>query len=138
MNKQIGVLNSEHAAAEFDLLMDNIPTVAGVPVLAATLSGAANPNTLRQMTDQFRQRYTGGAVVLGSVVNDRPIIIAAVDESLAKRGVKANDLVKFVAKPLGGGGGGTPTLAQAGGRDASKLDAALASVAGWVAERLGA
>jgi len=53
-----------------------------------------------------------------------------------ERGLHAGELVKYVAKPLGGGGGGRPTLAQAGGRDASKLEAALASVMQWVEQKL--
>ena len=64
-------------------------------------------------------------------------MIAAVTEDLVKRGIRAGDLVKFVAQQVGGGGGGKPTLAQAGGRDASKLDKALASVPDWVQAKLG-
>jgi len=64
------------------------------------------------------------------------MLIASVTDDLVKRDIKAGDLVKFVATPLGGGGGGRPTLAQAGGKDASKLDEALGSVVGWVEEKL--
>ncbi len=67
---------------------------------------------------------------------DKPAVIAAVTEDLVKRGIKAGDLVKFVAAPLGGGGGGKPTLAQAGGKDASKLTEALQSVQGWIESNL--
>jgi len=64
------------------------------------------------------------------------LVVAAVSEDLVKRGLHAGELVKFVAGPLGGGGGGRPTLAQAGGKDASKLASALASVPGWVEGKL--
>jgi alanyl-tRNA synthetase len=75
--------------------------------------------------------------VLGSVGEDgRPLVVAAVTEDLVKRGVHAGELVKFVAGFLGGGGGGRPTLAQAGGKDATRLNEALSQVADWVAGKL--
>jgi len=67
-------------------------------------------------------------VVLGTVRNQRPLVIAAVTRDLAERGLHAGHLVREVAKVMGGGGGGRPTLAQAGGKDANKLDAALGTV----------
>ena len=75
-------------------------------------------------------------VVLASAEDGHPVVIAAVTEDLVKRGVHAGELVKFVAKPLGGGGGGKPTLAQAGGKDASRIGEALDSVVGWVESKL--
>jgi len=101
-------------------------------------SGTADTaGTLRQLADQFRQQYPSGVIVLASVSDEgRPLVIAAVSEDLVQRGVHAGDLVKHVAQPLGGSGGGKPTLAQAGGKDASRLDEALASVSPWVRERL--
>jgi alanyl-tRNA synthetase len=62
------------------------------------------------------------------VKDDRPLLIATVTEDVIKRGVKAGDLVREVAKMVGGGGGGRPNLAQAGGRDAAKLPGALEKV----------
>jgi alanyl-tRNA synthetase len=96
----------------------------------------ADADTLRQMADRFRQRHPSGVAVLGSVSDGRPLLIAAVTEDLVQRGLHAGELVKFVAGPLGGGGGGKPTLAQAGGKDASRLAEVLAGVPGWVEERL--
>jgi alanyl-tRNA synthetase len=90
------------------------------------------------MADKFRQRYPeNGVAVLASVINERPIIIAAVTQNLISTGIKAGDLAGFVARQLGGGGGGKPTLAQAGGKDASKINEALAGVTSWVADHLG-
>ena len=74
--------------------------------------------------------------MLGSVWEGRPIVIAAVTEDLVKRGLHAGELVKHVAAPLGGSGGGRPTLAQAGGKDAAKMTEALATVAKWVKVKL--
>jgi alanyl-tRNA synthetase len=116
--------------------MDRAQTVGGVQVLTATLSDA-DMDTLRFLTDRFRERNPSGVAVLASTTADgKPIVLAAVTDDLVKRGLHARDLVKFVAAPLGGGGGGKPTLAQAGGKDASKLEDALAKVPSWVEENL--
>jgi alanyl-tRNA synthetase len=77
-------------------------------------------------------------VVVGSVVNDKPMLVAGVTDDVIKRGVKAGDLVRDAAKIIGGGGGGRPNMAQAGGKDAGKLPQALESIVGWVEERLQA
>jgi alanyl-tRNA synthetase len=87
------------------------------------------------MADRFRQKYPTGVAVLASTVDERPLIIAAITDDLVGRGFHAADLVKFVAGPLGGSGGGKPTLAQAGGKDATRLEEALARVAGWVNQK---
>jgi alanyl-tRNA synthetase len=133
--KQLAAMRREMAKHEFDLSLAEPPLVKDVPVLATVLAGA-DADTLRQMADRFRQRHSSGVAVLGSVADGRPLLIAAVTEDLVQRGLHAGELVKFVAGPLGGGGGGKPTLAQAGGKDASRLEEVLASVPGWVAERL--
>jgi alanyl-tRNA synthetase len=133
--KQVTALRRELAKTEFAHHLDEPKMVKGVPVLAIALA-EADADTLREMADRFRQRYPSGVVVLGSVSAGRPVLIAAVTDDLVKRGLHAGELVKYVADPLGGGGGGKPTLAQAGGKDATKLDKALASVPNWVAERL--
>ena len=136
MRNTIVHLRKNLAAADFTRVLDETSSVGGVTVLTAVLQNA-DMDTLREMTDKFRQRNPQSAVaVLGCVVDDKPQVIAAVTDDLVKRGIKAGDLVKFVATPLGGGGGGRPTLAQAGGKDASKLDEALAWVVGWVEEKL--
>ncbi len=135
--KEANTLRRDLAAGEFVRRLDAVPAVKGVPVLTGVLPGA-NADTLREMTDRFRRRYPSGVAVLASVSEDgRPVVIAAITEDLVKRGLKAGDLVQHVARPLGGGGGGRPTLAQAGGRDATHLDEALASVSAWVDEKLG-
>jgi alanyl-tRNA synthetase len=135
-HKQIAQLRRELVAHEFTRILEAVPNVAGIPVLAARLPNA-DADTLREMSDRFRQRYPSGVAVLASVSSDgRPQLVAAVTEDLVSRGLRAGDLVKHVAQPLGGGGGGRPTLAQAGGKDATHLDEALASVPAWVEENL--
>ncbi|MEW5869945.1 MAG: alanine--tRNA ligase [Chloroflexota bacterium] len=135
--KQLSNLRRELVAAEFNRHLENVPQVSGVAVLALDLP-SADADALRQMADRFRQRHPSGVAVLASVdEGGKPLLVAAVTDDLVKRGLHAGELVKFVAQPLGGGGGGRPNLAQAGGRDAGPLPQALASVPGWVQSKLG-
>jgi len=92
--------------------------------------------SLREMTDWVRDRLGSVVLVLGAVLDGKPGFVAAVTPDLVERGLRADWLVKEVANLVGGGGGGRATLAQAGGRDASKLQEALAAVEGFLAERL--
>lgn len=134
--KQIAALRQDLAAAEFEKTLQKTFVMNGVHVLAATLS-QADSGTLRQMIDRFREHYPHqSVVVLASVSEGRPTLVAAITDDLVKRGLHAGELVKSIAAPLGGGGGGRPNLAQAGGKDTSKLAEALASVAPWVEKHL--
>lgn len=133
--KQMNKLRQELVSLEFERKLEAVPLIADVPVLAAVLSNA-DADTLRQMCDRFREKYPSGVVVLGSAVANRPVLIAAVTEDLVKRGLKAGDLVKETAQVIGGSGGGRPTLAQAGGKDASKLNEAIDQVTPFVKARL--
>jgi alanyl-tRNA synthetase len=136
--KQITALRQNQVLAEFDQKLLEIKLVGDVKVISTKLNDA-DADTLRQMTDRFRQRFPSRAIaVLGSVKDGRPTIIAAVTEDLLKNGINAVDLVRFVAAPMGGGGGGKPILAQAGGKDATQMDKALECVEAWVKEKLHA
>jgi alanyl-tRNA synthetase len=88
------------------------------------------------MADKFRQHYQSGVALLASEQGGKPILIAAVTDDLVERGLHAGKLVGSVAKIVGGGGGGRPTLAQAGGKDPSKLSEALDSVRVYIRENL--
>jgi alanyl-tRNA synthetase len=133
--KQVASLRQELAIAQFDATLENVPQVKGVPVLAVVLSNADN-DTLRSMTDRFRQKFASGVVVLGSVIDGRPLLIAGVTEDLIKRGLQAGELVKAIGPIIGGSGGGRPTLAQAGGKDASRLPDAMDAVIPFVENKL--
>ncbi|MFU8772281.1 MAG: alanine--tRNA ligase, partial [Anaerolineales bacterium] len=142
MRKKIASLHQGAIVAEFTSILENpqsnpevFKNVDGVAVLSLTIADV-DAGTLRQMTDRFRQRYSSGVVVLAAINDDRPIIIAAVTEDLVIRGLNAVDLVRYIAEPLGGGGGGRPSMAQAGGRHSENLDEILGSVPSWVAEKL--
>jgi alanyl-tRNA synthetase len=134
--KQVNGLRQSLVSAEFDDKLNKPMQVKDVFVVVARLNDA-DADTLRQMVDRFRVKYAEkGISVLASERDGKPTIIAAITNDLLARGINAIDLVRYVASPLGGGGGGKPTLAQAGGKDASQLDTALESVEGWVKEKL--
>ena len=136
IRKKVNELRRTQAMVALLERLERVPTVQGVPVLTAILS-EADTDTMRFLTDKFRERNPSGVAVLASVSSDgKPFIIAAITEDLVERGLHAGQLVKFVAQPLGGGGGGRPTLAQAGGKDASKLEESLAGVPMWVENNL--
>ncbi|MEK7372507.1 MAG: DHHA1 domain-containing protein [candidate division NC10 bacterium] len=109
--------------------------VAGVPVLAARLDGL-DPEGLRSVVDLLRDKLGSGVICLGAVTDGKVNLVASVSRDLTGR-FQAGKLIQDVARQVGGGGGGRPDLAQAGGKDPSKLDAALAQVAAWV-ERVAA
>jgi len=113
--------------ADFEVLLGGVLQVKDAYVLAAQVA-VSNPDQLREMADWFRDRFKSGVAVLGAVKDGKPIIVAAVTEDLIARGLKAGDLVREVAKVVGGGGGGRADMAQAGGRNPDKLGEALATV----------
>ncbi|NLE44586.1 MAG: alanine--tRNA ligase [Chloroflexi bacterium] len=131
--KEISRLQEQLARREFDALLEQVQTVAGVSLLSARVA-AQSLDVLREMTDWFRERLESGVVVLGAVLGERPALITAVTDDLVLRGIDAAAIVRRLARVVGGGGGGKPTLAQAGGRDATRLDEALAQAPFVLAE----
>jgi alanyl-tRNA synthetase len=112
------------ARLEFEDLIRSAYPIGDVSVLVAQVDTTTS-DTLREMTDWFRDRAPSGVVVLGMVAdNGKPQLIAAVTKNLTKR-VHAGNIIKAAAQIIGGGGGGRPDMAQAGGKDPGKLGAAL-------------
>ena len=105
-------------------------------LLAARLDGA-DAKALRATVDQLKEKFGSAILVLGAADADGKVaLVAGVTNDLVAK-VKAGELVGAIAAMVGGRGGGRPDFAQAGGTDASKLDAALASVEGLVRAKLG-
>ncbi len=140
---EVETLQREREAAERRLslqsaegLLADAKQVDGVAVLA-TRATAANADSLREVGDWLRDKLGSGVVVLGSVIDDRPLLVAMVTPDLVQRGLDASEIARGAAKAIGGGGGGRADVAQAGGRDAGKLDDALGLVPDLVSEKLG-
>jgi alanyl-tRNA synthetase len=134
LEKEIAALKAKLAAGAGGALAGQAIDVSGSQVLAATLDGA-DANAMREAVDKLRTTLKSAAVVLGSISGGKVTLIAGVTPDLTGL-VKADELVNFVAGQVGGKGGGRPDMAQAGGTEPGKLPTALASVAGWVGERL--
>jgi alanyl-tRNA synthetase len=135
LQKEIAQLRQKVAQQNSTSLLEKAVRVDGVNVLSTPLE-AADVETLRQMTDWLRDKLGSAVVVVGAVIGDKPQLVAAVTPDLVTRGMHAGNLLREAAKVMGGGGGGRPDMAQAGGKDAGKLEDALAVVPGWVASNL--
>ena len=135
--QEIARLRRRIARLEFDDLLNQAREVGGATVLVARVS-STSPETLREMTDWFRDRVPSGVIVLGTVADSgKPQLVAAVTKDLTRR-VHAGNIIKAAAQMVGGGGGGRPDLAQAGGKDAARLDEALQQAYDLIAQALSA
>uniref|UniRef100_UPI0025F196DC alanine--tRNA ligase n=1 Tax=Sulfurivirga sp. TaxID=2614236 RepID=UPI0025F196DC len=132
-DRELEQLKAKLAAQAGGALADQAEEVAGVKVLAAKVDGA-DGKALRELMDQLKQKLDNAVIVLGAVKEGKVALVAGVGKALTDR-FKAGELVNFVAQQVGGRGGGRPDMAQAGGSEPEKLDAALASVRGWVEEK---
>ncbi|HEY9209460.1 MAG TPA: alanine--tRNA ligase [Acidovorax sp.] len=134
LEKEVAALKGKLASAQGDELLTQAVDVKGIKVLAVVLPGA-DAKTLRDTMDKLKDKLKTAAIVLAAVDGDKVQIAAGVTADSVGR-IKAGELVNFVAQQVGGKGGGKPDMAMAGGTDASRLPAALASVTGWVAQQL--
>ncbi len=135
LEKTNASIRQQLAVSEFLGKLAKTPEILGVPVLTAVIENA-DADTLRLLTDRFRDKFPSGLVVLGSVIDDHPLLVAACTEDLIKRGLHAGNLVKEISLLIGGSGGGRPNLAQAGGKDAGSLQAALDKVPGYISKNI--
>lgn len=112
-------------------LLSSVQTINGVNMLAAKVQ-ATDMNNLRSMADELKQKIESGVIVLAAVQGDKVNIIAAVTNDLIPKGYHAGKLIKEVATRCGGGGGGRPDMAQAGGKNPAEVESALKFVEEWV------
>ena len=134
LERELARLKSKLAASQGDDLAGGAADVKGVKIVAARMDGV-DSKALRETVDKLRDKLGSAVVVLGTVEGDKVTLIAGVTADQISR-VKAGELVGHVAGQVGGKGGGRSDMAQGGGTDPSKLDAALASVVAWVEARL--
>ena len=121
--------------SEAETLLERVQDVDGVKLVANTTS-AHNVEAIREMGDFLKQKLGSAVIALGAVVNDAPVIITMITPDLVERGLHAGNIARDAAKVMGGGGGGRPDMAQAGGKQADRLGAALDGVARLVREGL--
>src|SRR5438034_9237432 len=130
LERQLAEMETKLARGKADDLVASARQVNGVAVVAGRIDGL-DADGLRAVADTLRDRLGSGVVCVGSVLDGRVNLVAAVTRDLVKR-FPAGKLIQEVAQAAGGRGGGRPDLAQAGAADPGKLDSALALVHVWV------
>ncbi len=134
LEKEMHQLKQKLASAGSADLVSQTIEVKGVKLLAAELEGI-DPKSLRDMVDQLKNKLGSGVVFLATKADGKVPLAAGVTKDLTGN-VKAGDLLKMVAEQLGGKGGGRPDFAQGGGSQPENLGKALASITGWLEEKL--
>ena len=141
MRRRLQAVEAKTGATTAEALASAAVDIDGVAVAAGRVA-VESADALRRAGDEVRRQLlangTEGAVVLGAEANGRPLFVAMATPGAVERGVNAGQLIGGIARVTGGGGGGKPDMAQAGGRDASKLDDALSTAVDAVRSQLGA
>ena len=128
-------LKSKLAQDSLGDVMDKVTEIKGVKVLASSLADV-DMNGLRDLGDQLKEKLGEGVVVLIADNGGKVNLMATATKGALDKGVHAGNLIKAVAACVGGGGGGRPQMAQAGGKDASKIPEALQKVAAVLEEQI--
>ena len=135
MLEEIKALHSENEKLKSKLakeamgdVMDQVQEVKGVKVLAVRADGV-DMNGLRNLGDQLKEKLGEGVIVIASVLDGKVNLMATATDGAQKAGAHAGNLIKAIAGLVGGGGGGRPNMAQAGGKNPAGVDEALAKVA---------
>ena len=135
LRRRLASMERSTLRAEAEALLQRVTDVEGVNVVVGRTS-AGNPDGMREMGDFLRDKLRSAVVVLGTLGEGGPILVAMATPDLVERGIDSGSLASNAAKLMGGGGGGRPDMAQAGGRQPEKLDDALASVPALVRAEL--
>ncbi|CAI8007798.1 Alanine--tRNA ligase [Geodia barretti] len=134
LRRQLATLERQNTLQAAEILLDSKQDINGVSVLSARTE-ASNSDSMREISDWLRDKMGSGIVVLGAVINDRPTISVGITRDLVDGGADARDYARDLGRIIGGGGGGRPDMAQAGGRNADKLDEAIAGAADIVRQK---
>ncbi|MDA3130797.1 alanine--tRNA ligase [Aliibacillus thermotolerans] len=134
LQQQIRALERENESLHAKLgnmeameILESVQEVNGIPVIAAQLS-SQDMDGLRHTVDELKQKLKSGIIVVGTVKNNKVNLVAGVTKDIVAKGYKAGQIVKEVAQICGGGGGGRPDMAQAGGKQPEKLSEAIKEV----------
>lgn len=131
IQKENESLSARLANAEAADLIEQTENIEGVPLLAAKVN-VKDMNALRQMVDEFKQQLTSGIILLAIENGEKVQLAGSVSEDLVKKGYHAGNMVKQAASICGGGGGGRPDMAQAGGKNPEKINEALESAKDYI------
>ena len=132
-NNQIQKLERQMSALAASSLLDEVQIVNEIKVLTS-ITEDPSAELLRSTGDWLRDKLGTGVVAIGSIVNENPMVVCMITPDLVEKGMNAVNIVQEVAKIIGGGGGGRPESAQAGGKDSSKLREALSIVPSMISD----
>ncbi len=135
LRRRLASLERTALRSEAEAMLKRVEEVEGVNVVAGRTS-ATSPEAMREMGDFLRTRLSSVVVVLSAVINGSPLLVTMVTPDLVAKGLHAGNLARDAAKVMGGGGGGRPEMAQAGGKQVEKLEEALQAVPGLVRQSL--
>lgn len=125
--QEIQQLKRRIALSEFNKTLQSTVNINDLNVLVGMMPDSS-PDILRAMTDKFKESFENAVVVLGTIENEQVVFIAAVSDSVVKRGINAGNIIKRVSEIVGGKGGGRPNMAQGGGKDVEKAQTAIDSI----------
>ena len=128
LRRRLATLERGNLRTEADALLERVQDIDGVKLVAGRTS-ANSAESMREMGDFIKTRLPSVIICLGAVVNANPLLVTMVSPDLVARGLHAGNLARDAARVMGGGGGGQPEMAQAGGRQADKLEDAIRQVA---------
>lgn len=127
LEKEIEKLKSDLTISKLDDIINDVSKIDGIDVIYKKIENL-DGNDLRELGDKIKDKLESVLIVLGSSKNDKVSLVAMATKDLIDKGIHAGNVIKEVAKVTGGGGGGRPDMAQAGGKDASKIEEALSKV----------
>lgn len=135
LEQQKKALEDKFASQQAADVFKNVQTINGKTLIASQVN-VSGMNQLRQLADQWKAKNLSDVLVLGTATEDGKVnLIAAMSDAAMKAGLKAGDLIKEIAPLVGGGGGGRPNLAQAGGKKPAGMQDALKAAAEWLAKK---
>ena len=135
LSREVERFKAKLTGSQSEELLEQTMEIGDIRVLAAKVEGL-DAAGLRSLGDQLRDKLGSGVILLGSVFEEKALFLAMVTPDVVSRGIKAGDIVRVAAQATGGGGGGRPDMAQAGGREPEKIDIALKLASQSIREQL--
>ncbi|HEX6595117.1 MAG TPA: alanine--tRNA ligase [Bacillota bacterium] len=135
LQKENESLHAKLSHLEASSILDNVKTIQGIQVLAEQVN-VKDMNQLRNMVDELKQKLQSGIILLATENEQKVHLAAGISKDLVERGFHAGQMIKQAAQICGGGGGGRPDMAQAGGKKPEKMNDALQSVELYIDDKL--
>lgn len=136
LKRELQKQSSQSAASLVETLVAEATKVGETSLVTAVVENS-DADTVRGLIDQIRRKLPSSAVLIGSINDGKVVLIAGLSADLVEKKLSASDWVKAAAKAVGGGGGGRPDLAQAGGKTPENLPQAIADGKAWLQQKLG-